>query len=70
MKLNLRSLEAFRETMLSGSATAAAGRMGLTQPAVSRLIAQLEQDAGFELFYREIGPPEPYPSGEGRLVAR
>jgi len=50
LKLNLRSLEAFRETMLSGSATAAAGRMGLTQPAVSRLIAQLEQDAGFELF--------------------
>ncbi|MGH1560710.1 LysR family transcriptional regulator [Caulobacter segnis] len=46
MKLNLRSLEAFRETMLSGSATAAAGRMGLTQPAVSRLIAQLEQDVG------------------------
>lgn len=41
--------------MLSGSATAAAGRKGLTQPAVSRLIAQLEQDVGFELFYREKG---------------
>jgi len=61
MKLNLRSLEAFRETMLSGSATAAAGRMGLTQPAVSRLIAQLEQDAGFELFYREKGRLTPTP---------
>ena len=61
MKLNLRSLEAFRETMLSGSATAAAGRMGLTQPAVSRLIAQLEQDAGFELFYREKGRLSPTP---------
>ncbi|MBO9707297.1 MAG: LysR family transcriptional regulator [Caulobacter sp.] len=61
MKLNLRSLEAFRETMLSGSATAAAARMGLTQPAVSRLIAQLEQDAGFELFYREKGRLNPTP---------
>ena len=61
MKLNLRSLEAFRETMLSGSATAAAGRMGLGQPAVSRLIAQLEQDAGFELFYREKGRLTPTP---------
>ncbi|MBU4436232.1 MAG: LysR family transcriptional regulator [Alphaproteobacteria bacterium] len=61
MKLNLRSLEAFRETLLSGSATAAAGRMGLTQPAVSRLIAQLEKDAGFELFYREKGRLSPTP---------
>lgn len=61
MKLNLRSLEAFRETMLSGSATAAAARMGLTHPAVSRLIAQLEQDAGFELFYREKGRLNPTP---------
>lgn len=61
MKLNLRSLEAFRETMLSGSATAAAARMGLSQPAVSRLIAQLEQDAGFDLFYREKGRLAPTP---------
>jgi len=61
MKLNLRSLEAFRETMLSRSATAAAARMGMTQPAVSRLIAQLEQDIGFELFYREKGRLNPTP---------
>jgi DNA-binding transcriptional LysR family regulator len=61
MKLNLRSLEAFRETMMSGSATAAAARMGLTQPAVSRLIAQLEQEAGFRLFYREKGRLNPTP---------
>ncbi len=61
MKLNLRSLEAFRETMLSGSVTAAAGRMGMTQPAVSRLIAQLEQDAGFGLFYRDKGRLTPTP---------
>jgi hypothetical protein len=61
MKLNLRSLEAFRETMISGSVTAAAGRMGMTQPAVSRLIAQLETDAGFGLFYRDKGRLAPTP---------
>ena len=61
MKLNLRGLEAFRETLLSGSVTAAAGRMSMTQPAVSRLIAQLEQDAGFCLFYRDKGRLSPTP---------
>lgn len=61
MKLNLRGLEAFRETMLSGSVTAAASRMGMTQPAVSRLIAQLERDAGFGLFYRDKGRLSPTP---------
>jgi DNA-binding transcriptional LysR family regulator len=61
MKLNLRGLEAFRETMLSGSVTAAASRMGMTQPAVSRLISQLEQDAGFGLFYRDRGRLSPTP---------
>ena len=61
MKLNLRSLEAFRETMQCGSVTAAAVRMGMTQPAVSRLIAQLEQDAGFGLFYRDKGRLSPTP---------
>jgi DNA-binding transcriptional LysR family regulator len=59
MKLNLRSLEAFRETMQCGSVTAAAARMGMTQPAVSRLIAQLEQEAGFGLFYRDKGRLSP-----------
>ena len=62
MKLNLRGLEAFRETMQCGSVTAAAARMGMTQPAVSRLIAQLEQEAGFGLFYRDKGRLSPTPN--------
>lgn len=61
MKLNLRALEGFRETMMTGSATAAAARMGLSQPAVSRLIAQVEDDFGFELFYRDKGRLTPTP---------
>lgn len=61
MKVNLRGLESFRETMSTGSVTAAAERMGLTQPAVSRLISQLEQEIGFDLFYRERGRLTPTP---------
>ena len=67
MKLNLRSLEAFRETMLSGSATAAAARMGLTQPAVSRLIAQLEQDARLRTVLPGEGTPQSHARGPDDL---
>jgi DNA-binding transcriptional LysR family regulator len=51
--LNLKSLESFRAIMQTGSATAAAKQMGLTQPGVSRLLASLEELIGFQLFYRE-----------------
>lgn len=52
---SLRNLEAFAEIMRAGSATAAAKTLGLSQPAVSRLVLQLEEDIGFELFYRDRG---------------
>ncbi len=51
--INLKSLEAFRAIMHTGSATAAARQLGLTQPAISRLLASLEHLVGFQLFYRE-----------------
>ncbi|GAA0341541.1 LysR family transcriptional regulator [Bowmanella denitrificans] len=51
--LSLKSLEAFRAIIQSGSATAAATSLGITQPAVSRLLASFEQHVGFALFYRE-----------------
>lgn len=54
-----RALRAFVEVMHSGSATAAAKQLQMTQPAISRLIAQVEERFGFELFFRE----------KGRLVA-
>jgi DNA-binding transcriptional LysR family regulator len=52
---NLRSLECFRAIITSGSATAAAKQLGLTQPAVSRLLGLLEASVGFELFHRRKG---------------
>lgn len=53
--LNVRQLEAFRAIMLSGSVTGAAHMLRLTQPSVSKLIAQLEDATGARLFDRVRG---------------
>ncbi len=50
--LNPRQLEAFRAVMLTGGVTAAAELMHVTQPAVSRLIGDLEHATGLKLFER------------------
>lgn len=50
--MNLRQLEAFRATMRCGSVTEAAEMMHISQPSVSRLIADLERSVGFDLFQR------------------
>jgi DNA-binding transcriptional LysR family regulator len=53
MELNPRQLEAFRKVMLSGSMTMAAELLKISQPAVSRLIKDLEKTLGLRLFRRE-----------------
>lgn len=53
--LGVRALTTFAEVMRTGSATTAARNLGMTQPGVSRIIAQLEGAVGFELFYRDRG---------------
>jgi DNA-binding transcriptional LysR family regulator len=47
--------------MRMGSVTAAARQLGLSQPAVSRLLAQLEADLGFKVFHRHKGRLSPTP---------
>lgn len=53
MQLNPRQLEAFRNVMVSGSMTIAAELLKVSQPAVSRLIKDLETTLGMRLFRRE-----------------
>ena len=53
MDLNPRQLEAFRAVMIGGSMTIAAEMMQVSQPAVSRLIKDLESTLGIRLFRRE-----------------
>ena len=57
--MNFKQLEAFQAIMLSGSTIGAAERMGLSQPAISRLLAQLEEDLALRLFVREKGRLSP-----------
>lgn len=55
MRLNLRQIEAFRYAYQTGSMTLAGELMGVSQPAVSRLIRDLEAEVGFPLFERTRG---------------
>jgi len=59
--MNIRQLEAFRAFMITRSVTAAADSLGITQPATSRLLAALEENAGFALFKREKRRLQPLP---------
>ncbi len=61
--IGLRALMTFRAIIREGSVTKAARGLKLTQPAASRLLAQLEGALGFELFYREKGKLIPTPDG-------
>ncbi|MFG3594695.1 LysR family transcriptional regulator [Bradyrhizobium sp. RDI18] len=52
-RLNLRLLEVFRAVFETRSVTAASIKLGVTQPAVSKALVELEQDVGLVLFGRE-----------------
>lgn len=62
--MNFRQIEAFRAVIMSGTASRAAELMGVTQPAVSRLIGELETTVGFPLFDRVKGRLIPTPEAE------
>jgi DNA-binding transcriptional LysR family regulator len=53
--MNLRQIEAFRTVMRAGSVTAAADLLRLSQPTISKLIAQLEREIKLKLFDRTSG---------------
>src|SRR3954468_19993320 len=53
--IDIRLLDAFAAVMSAGSITGAARLLGRSQPAVTRLIQDLETNLGFELLHRN-GP--------------
>lgn len=52
MKLNIRQVEAFRAVVTMQSMSGAAELLGISQPAVSRLIGDLQKAVGIKLFTR------------------
>ncbi|MEI2805562.1 LysR substrate-binding domain-containing protein [Albidovulum sp.] len=52
MKLNQRQIDVFNSVMVNKSITAAAAKLGSSQPTVSREIREIEGRLGFDLFLR------------------
>lgn len=65
--ISQRQLEVFRATMERGTVTAAAERLGVSQPAVSKILAGLEAEIGYPLFTRV--KRRLAPTSEARLLA-
>jgi DNA-binding transcriptional LysR family regulator len=66
--VQFKQVEAFRQVMVCGTVSRAADVLGVTQPAVSRLVAELERSTGLTLFERIKGRLAPTP--EAQLLFR
>ncbi len=51
-RLTYRQIEAFRAVMISGTTSGAAGILCVSQPAVSRLLSDFEEEVGVQMFER------------------
>ena len=67
---NARQLEAFKAVILSGTTTAAAQILNTSQPAISRLLAQLQTTCGIRLFEIQRGRLSPTPEAGGTVQRR
>jgi LysR family carnitine catabolism transcriptional activator len=67
-RINLKHLRAFRAVAHHGRFTRAAEALGVSQPALSALIAQLEEDLGVRLIYRTTRAVELTPIGREFLT--
>lgn len=67
MRINARQVEAFRAVMVTGSMTSAAELLGVSQPAVSRLIRDFELAVAFRLFERRGNQISPTPEAASLL---
>ena len=66
MKITFRQLDVFKTVVATGTVTETAVILGISQPAVSRLLADLQQEIGFKLFIRSGRNLKPTP--EARLL--
>ena len=66
MRLNVKQVEAFYRVFIAGSVTGAANQLHVSQPAVSRLVADLELAVGLTLFERKNR--RLFPTPEGRML--
>ena len=66
--MKISEIRAFLAVAEAGSMHAAAARLNLTQPAVSRLIQRLEAELGAVLFDRTSKPPTLTPAGHQALA--
>ncbi|WP_354684030.1 LysR family transcriptional regulator [Cupriavidus necator] len=64
--MEIRQLEAFAAVVTTGSVTAAGRLLGRSQPAITRLIQELEAELGFALFARS--GPRVSPTEQGFLL--
>lgn len=62
--MNLRQVEIFRVVMTNGTTARAAEVLHVSQPAVSKMIKDLERSLGFDLFSRIKGRLHPTPEGQ------
>jgi DNA-binding transcriptional LysR family regulator len=62
--MNLRQMEVFRAVMLTGGVGGAAELLHVSQPAISKVLAQAQKQAGFALFERVKGRLLPTPEGQ------
>ena len=65
----LRPLEAFRALMQTGSVSRGAQKLLLFQPAVTKLLRNLEEETGLPLFDRSRGYLQPTPEAETFEIA-
>ena len=64
MRLRFRQLQAFHAIIETGTVTGAAESLGISQPGISNLLAQLERQTGLTLFERLHGRLVPTPEAE------
>jgi len=64
--MNGRQIEIFHTVMKTGTVTEAANRLGISQPAVTSSLKQIETSLGFNLFHRTAGRLQP--TAEARIL--